>query len=174
MRPPSRSSNVVDHLQPADLGLLAAAAPELAGCIAALRSLGDLTFPLRSRGELCAALFRDAHGDDAIFAGHGLRFTRAELEAVLPDELFPMETLHDLALRAFTGVAAAHARHRADAAHVWASAASTLLTAGYTAESVTAALTASDLTLLQHTGMLSVQLQPPGSAPAAPGGPDGQ
>jgi|JI10StandDraft_1071094.scaffolds.fasta_scaffold40125_1 hypothetical protein len=114
MRPPSRSSNVVDHLQPADLGLLAAAAPELAGCIAALRSLGDLTFPLRTRGELCAALFRDAHGDDAIFAGHGLRFTRAELEAVLPDELFPMETLHDLALRAFTGVAAAHARHRAE------------------------------------------------------------
>ena len=65
-------------------------------------------------------------------------------------------------------------KDRADAAQVWASAASTLLTAGYTAESVTAALTASDLTLLQHTGMLSVQLQPPGSAPAAPGGPDGQ
>lgn len=63
-------------------------------------------------------------------------------------------------------------RDRAEAMQVWAAAASTLLTAGYTAESVTAALTASDLTLLQHTGMLSVQLQPPGVNPETSGGTD--
>lgn len=61
-------------------------------------------------------------------------------------------------------------RDRAEAMQVWAAAASTLLTAGYTAESVTAALTSSDLTLLKHSGMLSVQLQPPGAAPAISGG----
>jgi hypothetical protein len=46
---------------------------------------------------------------------------------------------------------------------VLAGAANTLLMAGYTAESITAALTAGDLTLLEHTGLLSVQLQPPGA-----------
>lgn len=54
-------------------------------------------------------------------------------------------------------------KERAEAMQVWASAASTLLSAGYTAESVTAALTASDLSLLQHSGLLSVQLQAPGA-----------
>lgn len=39
-----------------------------------------------------------------------------------------------------------------------AAAASTLLTAGYEAESITAALVSGDLTLLKHTGLVSVQL----------------
>lgn len=44
----------------------------------------------------------------------------------------------------------------------------TLLDAGYKPESVTAAVVAQDWTLLEHTGLFSVQLQPPGSgAPAA-------
>ena len=47
-------------------------------------------------------------------------------------------------------------------------AASTLLMAGYTADSITAALTAGDLTLLQHTGLLSVQLQAPGTTLTPP------
>lgn len=54
-------------------------------------------------------------------------------------------------------------KERADTMQVLAGAANTLLMAGYTAESITAALTAGDLTLLQHTGLLSVQLQPPGA-----------
>ena len=49
-----------------------------------------------------------------------------------------------------------------------ASAASTLLTAGYDADSITAALTAGDLTLLKHSGLLSVQLQPPGTTVPPP------
>ena len=53
-------------------------------------------------------------------------------------------------------------KERADTMQVLAAAASTLLTAGYEPASVTAALTASDLTLLQHTGALSVQLIPGG------------
>jgi phage portal protein BeeE len=40
----------------------------------------------------------------------------------------------------------------------------TLLDAGFTADSVTAAVIAQDWTLLQHTGLFSVQLQPPGTA----------
>lgn len=40
--------------------------------------------------------------------------------------------------------------------------ASTLITAGYTAESVTLAIKARDLSLLKHTGRFSVQLLPPG------------
>jgi HK97 family phage portal protein len=48
-----------------------------------------------------------------------------------------------------------------------ASTASTLITAGFTPESVVTAITAADLTLLQHTGLTSVQLLPPGVAPAA-------
>lgn len=39
-----------------------------------------------------------------------------------------------------------------------------LTDAGYTAESVKAAVLASDFSLLQHSGLYSVQLQPPGSA----------
>lgn len=40
--------------------------------------------------------------------------------------------------------------------------ASTLITAGYTADSVTLAIKARDMSLLQHTGRFSVQLLPPG------------
>ena len=58
-------------------------------------------------------------------------------------------------------------QERAATMSTLSSAASTLLMAGYTAESITSALTANDLTLLQHTGLLSVQLQKPGTgAPA--------
>ena len=53
----------------------------------------------------------------------------------------------------------------------------TLLDAGFTADSVTAAVIAQDWSLLQHTGLFSVQLQPPGTAlpkptdpPALPAG----
>jgi hypothetical protein len=38
-----------------------------------------------------------------------------------------------------------------------------LIDAGFEAESVIAAVTADDLTLLKHTGLFSVQLQPPGT-----------
>lgn len=55
-------------------------------------------------------------------------------------------------------------QERAATMQTLASAASTLLMAGYTAESITAALSASDMTLLEHTGLLSVQLQAPGAA----------
>lgn len=53
----------------------------------------------------------------------------------------------------------------ADTMQVLATAANTLITAGYTAESVNAALTAGDLTLLKHSGLVSVQLQAPGTKP---------
>ena len=59
-------------------------------------------------------------------------------------------------------------KERADTMQVLAGAASTLLMAGYTADSITAALTAGDLTLLQHTGLLSVQLQAPGTTLTPP------
>lgn len=49
-----------------------------------------------------------------------------------------------------------------------AAAIGTLVTAGYTADSVVKAVTAGDLTLLVHSGLFSVQLQPAGSDPAAP------
>jgi len=52
------------------------------------------------------------------------------------------------------------AKDRADTMQVLAAAASTLLTAGYEATSITAALVSGDLTLLVHTGMISVQLVP--------------
>lgn len=58
-------------------------------------------------------------------------------------------------------------KQRADTMQVLASAASTLLMAGYEPGSITAALTASDLSLLAHTGLLSVQLQKPGEHPDA-------
>ncbi|WP_062207964.1 phage portal protein [Streptomyces sp. NBRC 109706] len=44
----------------------------------------------------------------------------------------------------------------------------TLTDAGYTPASVTAAVMAEDWTLLQHTGLFSVQLQPPGTSQPAP------
>lgn len=43
-----------------------------------------------------------------------------------------------------------------------------LLDAGYTAESITAALVNDDWSLLEHSGLFSVQLQPAGSSPPAP------
>lgn len=62
-------------------------------------------------------------------------------------------------------------KERADTMQVLAAAANTLITAGYTADSITAALAASDVTLLKHSGLVSVQLQAPGSAPAGPPAP---
>jgi len=52
------------------------------------------------------------------------------------------------------------AKDRADTMQVLAAAASTMLTAGYEAESITKALVSGDLTQLIHTGMISVQLVP--------------
>ena len=51
-------------------------------------------------------------------------------------------------------------KERAETMSVLSAAASTLLTAGYTADSITSALTANDMTLLEHTGLISVQLLP--------------
>lgn len=51
----------------------------------------------------------------------------------------------------------------ADTLSVQATTVSTLITAGYTPESVVKAVTSGDLTLLQHTGRYSVQLRPPGA-----------
>ena len=59
-------------------------------------------------------------------------------------------------------------KERADTMQVLATAANTLITAGYTADSVKAALAASDVTLLVHSGLVSVQLQAPGSEPTMP------
>jgi hypothetical protein len=56
-------------------------------------------------------------------------------------------------------------KERADTMMVLAGAANTLMLAGYTAESVKAALAASDVTLLVHSGLVSVQLYKPGSPP---------
>jgi len=47
----------------------------------------------------------------------------------------------------------------------------TLLDAGYTAESVVNAITAEDFTLLEHSGLFSVQLQPPGTTTPKPADP---
>lgn len=47
---------------------------------------------------------------------------------------------------------------------------STLITAGYVPESVISAVTAGDFRLLQHTGLTSVQLLPPGVSGATQGG----
>jgi hypothetical protein len=44
----------------------------------------------------------------------------------------------------------------------------TLVDAGYTAESVIAAIAAEDMNLLAHSGLFSVQLQPPGSEAPSP------
>lgn len=54
-------------------------------------------------------------------------------------------------------------KEKADTMAILASAASTLITSGYSPESVKAALAASDVTLLNHTGLVSVQLQKPGT-----------
>jgi hypothetical protein len=49
-----------------------------------------------------------------------------------------------------------------------ATAINSLVTAGYTPDSVVAAVNAGDLTLLEHTGLFSVQLSPPGTDTSAP------
>ena len=61
-------------------------------------------------------------------------------------------------------------QERAATMQTLASAASTLLMAGYEAESITAAPSASEMTRLRHTGLLSVQLQPPGTQMPATNG----
>lgn len=60
-------------------------------------------------------------------------------------------------------------KDRASAMQVLASAASTLLMAGYEAESITNYLASGDLAQLKHTGMVSVQLYPNGKAPSPSG-----
>jgi phage portal protein BeeE len=69
-----------------------------------------------------------------------------------------------------TGIAALRQgeKEAADTMAVLATAASSLINAGYDPESVKASLAASDVTLLKHTGLVSVQLQAPGSMPAEP------
>jgi hypothetical protein len=59
-------------------------------------------------------------------------------------------------------------KERADASQVNAATLSTLITAGYTPESATRAVISGDFALLQHSGLVSVQLQAPGSSPTAP------
>ena len=48
---------------------------------------------------------------------------------------------------------------------VLAEAAQALVVAGFTPESVTLALSAGDITLLKHSGLVSVQMQTPGQSP---------
>jgi phage portal protein BeeE len=57
---------------------------------------------------------------------------------------------------------------RAQTASVNATAMSTLIASGFTPQSVISAITAGDLALLSHTGLVSVQLQAPGSEPPTP------
>ncbi len=63
-------------------------------------------------------------------------------------------------------------KDRAEAGQVNAATLNTLITAGYSPESSTRAVISGDFSLLQHTGLVSVQLQTPGSqpAPAMPAG----
>lgn len=56
-------------------------------------------------------------------------------------------------------------KERADAMLVLAEAAQALVVAGFTPESVTLALSAGDITLLKHSGLVSVQMQTPGQSP---------
>jgi len=55
-------------------------------------------------------------------------------------------------------------KERADTMAVLAQAAQTLIVAGYEANSVSAALSAGDITLLKHSGLVSVQMQTPPSS----------
>jgi phage portal protein BeeE len=57
-------------------------------------------------------------------------------------------------------------QERAQTVLTKSTAAETLLRAGYTADTVAAAIEAGDLTLLSHTGLFSTQLTPPGAAGA--------
>lgn len=61
-------------------------------------------------------------------------------------------------------------KDQADTMYVLAQAAQALIVAGYTPESVGASLSAGDITILKHTGLVSVQMQTPGSTPAPQGG----
>jgi phage portal protein BeeE len=54
-------------------------------------------------------------------------------------------------------------KDRADAVKTKAESISTLVSAGYDPDSVVSAVAADDISLLQHTGLVSVQLLPPGS-----------
>lgn len=65
-------------------------------------------------------------------------------------------------------------KDRADAAQVNASTLNTLITAGYYPESATQAVITGDFSLLQHSGLVSVQLQAPGTVAAAPALPAGR
>jgi hypothetical protein len=49
----------------------------------------------------------------------------------------------------------------------------TLIDAGYDPDSVTTAVDSGDLSTLEHTQLVSVQLQEPGAQPPAPDGPAG-
>lgn len=57
-------------------------------------------------------------------------------------------------------------KERADTMQVLAQAAQALITAGYTAESIALALSSGDITLLKHSGLVSVQMQAPGTTPS--------
>jgi hypothetical protein len=61
------------------------------------------------------------------------------------------------------------ARDAADIAQIQATTITTYVKEGFTWESAVAAVLANDLTLLKHTGLTSVQLHQPGSAPSGPG-----
>lgn len=61
----------------------------------------------------------------------------------------------------------------AEIAHVTAQTIQAYITAGYKPESVVAAVDAGDIRLLDHTGLLSVQMQKPGSDNPPQGGNDG-
>ena len=64
-------------------------------------------------------------------------------------------------------------KEQAETLQVMAATASSLISAGYTPLSVIAALSSGDMTLLKHTGLFSVQLQPPGSQQPPPAPADG-
>lgn len=59
-------------------------------------------------------------------------------------------------------------REAAEIQQVKATTIRTLLDAGYKSQTVAAAVEAEDMTLLEHTGLFSVQLQPPGAAAVSP------
>lgn len=61
-------------------------------------------------------------------------------------------------------------KDRADTMNVLAQAAQALVIAGYEPDSVNLALSAGDITLLKHTGLVSVQMQKPGTATTPQGG----
>lgn len=69
-----------------------------------------------------------------------------------------------------TDIAALQAgeQERATVTQTQASTLSALLAAGYTSDSAVSAVSANDITLLKHTGLLSVQLQEPGQQVAHP------